>query len=135
MPIHRDSYPEDIDLKPGTTKSDIVVFLYSNLELAYTPTEIADELNIPTGTASTTLRRLHEDDLVGRIENGYYHGLTGRTDLRRYPESVSQTVTMFDTHPDSADAPDPDSSRPGDAEAIDEDLEHELQSLDADVDR
>lgn len=135
MPIHRDSHPEDVDLKPGTVKSNIVVFLYRNLEFAYTPSEIAAELDIPKGTATTTLRRLHDDGYVGRMDDGYYHGLDHREDLRRYPRSVAETESMFETHPDDAAAPSPDPDRAADAEATtDAELEAELDEFEADFD-
>jgi len=135
MPIHRESHPEDVDLKPGTTKSDIVVFLYRNLELAYTPTEIAEELDIPKGTATTTLRRLHDRGYVGRMKDGYYHGLHDREDLRRYPHSIAETEALFATHPDNAGAPEPDPARPADAESVaDSELESELEELEDDLD-
>lgn len=120
MPIHRESHPEDVDLKPGTTKSEIVVFLYQHLDFAYTPSEIAEELDIPKGTATTTLRRLHNSGYVGRMEEGYYHGLNDREDLRRYPQSVAETEALFTTHPDSADAPAPDPAREADTDTADE---------------
>jgi hypothetical protein len=130
MPIHRKSYPDDVDLKPGTTKSQIVIFLYRNLDFAYTPSEIAEELDIPTGTATTTLRRLHDRGYVGRMEGGYYHGLNDREDLRRYPRSVAETEELFTTHPDDATAPKPDPARPADADSVsDEALESELDEL------
>jgi hypothetical protein len=135
MPIHRDSHPDDVDLRPGTTKSDIVVFLYRNLDLAYSPQEVAEELDIPPGTANPTLRRLHEDGLIGRIENGYYHGLNEREDLRRYPKSVEQTEAMFETHPDSPSAPKPAPGREADSASFDDDsLEAELETLEDEID-
>jgi hypothetical protein len=131
MPIHRESHPVDVDLKPGTTKSDVVVFLYRNLEFAYTPREIAEALDVPRGTATTTLRRLHQEGYVGRIEDGYYHGLDDREDLRRYPRSVAETEAMFASHPDAETAPTPDPERPADT-VDDETLESELAELEED---
>ncbi|WP_302081611.1 winged helix-turn-helix domain-containing protein [Salinibaculum rarum] len=135
MPIHRESHPEDVDLKPGTTKSEIVVFLYQNLEFAYTPSEVAEELDIPNGTATTTLRRLHNRGYVGRMEDGYYHGLDDRDDLRRYPRSVAETEAMFATHPDTTAAPDPEPSQVADASSVDDTaLESELDNLEGEFD-
>lgn len=135
MPIHRESHPEDVDLKPGTTKSDIVIFLYRNLDFAYTPSEIADELDIPSGTATTTLRRLHNSGYVGRMKDGYYHGLNDREDLRRYPHSVAETEAMFTHHPDNPDAPEPDPARTPDTDAVnDAALETEIADLEDEVD-
>jgi hypothetical protein len=133
MPIHRESHPNDVDIKPGTTKSQIVVLLYENLEFAYTPSEIADELDIPDGTATTTLRRLHDDGYIGRMEGGHYHGLDDREDLRRYPQAVAETKALFSTHPDNEDAPSPDPAR--EVQPIDErHIETELEELDEESD-
>ena len=135
MPIHRESHPEDVDLKPGTTKSAIVVFLYQNLDFAYSPSEIAEELDIPKGTATTTLRRLHDRGYVGRMKEGYYHGLDDREDLRRYPRSVAETEAVFTSHPDSADAPEPDPAREADPDAADDAaLEAELDEVEDEFD-
>lgn len=135
MPIHRESHPEDVDLKPGTTKSGIVVFLYQNLDFAYSPSEIAEELDVPKGTATTTLRRLHDQGYVGRMKEGYYHGLDDREDLRRYPRSVAETEAMFTSHPDNDDAPAPDPAREADSDAADDDtLEAELDELEDEFD-
>lgn len=135
MPIHRESHPEDVDLKPGTTKSEIVVFLYQHLDFAYTPSEVAKELDIPKGTATTTLRRLHDNGYVGRMEEGYYHGLNDREDLRRYPHSVAETEAMFTTHSDNPDAPEPDPARPADADSVDDAaLDSELDDLEDELD-
>lgn len=135
MPIHRDSHPADVDLRPGTRKSEIVVFLYRNLEFAYSPGEIAEELDIPTGTATTTLRRLHDQGFVGRMADGYYHGLDDREDLRRYPHSVAETEALFETHPDGPDAPDPDPGRDPNPNDVDgSTLDAELDALDDEVD-
>jgi hypothetical protein len=135
MPIHRDSHPDDVDLKPGTTKSEIVVFLYRHLELAYTPGEVAEALDIPSGTATTTLRRLHNAGYVGRMKDGYYYGLDDRADLRRYPHAVAETEALFATHPDNTDAPNPDPARPVDAESVDDTtLESELADIEDELD-
>ena len=107
-----------------------MVFLYQHLDFAYTPSEIAEELDIPKGTATTTLRRLHDQGYVGRMEDGYYHGLNDREDLRRYPHSVTETEAMFANHPDNTDAPEPDPARPVDTHSVDDaSLESELNEL------
>lgn len=111
------------------------MYLYRNLECAYTPSEIAEELEIPKGTATTTLRRLHDRGYVGRMEEGYYHGLDDREDLRRYPRSVAETEALFASHPDNADAPEPDPARDADSEAADDvTLEAELEELEDEFD-
>jgi hypothetical protein len=51
---------------------------------------------------------------------GYYHGLTDREDLRRYPRSAAETEALFATHPDLGDAPEPDPARNADADTGDD---------------
>lgn len=95
MPVHLDSHDPEVSLAPGTTKSDITAFLYTNPEYGYRPAEIRDSLDIPHGTATTTLRRLHEDGYIGKTQDGYYHALESREDLHRYVASLDQLDRMF----------------------------------------
>ncbi len=124
MPIHLESHDSDVDLDPGTTKSDIVAFLYRNPALGFRPAEISEELEIPRGTATTTLKRLYESDYVGKTEDSYYHALEHREDLKRYVAGLTQLQRLFDHE-----------STPGDTDietstAIDEaNLESEIDSL------
>ncbi len=98
MPIHLDSHPPDVELTPGTTKSDIVEFLYRHSAYGYRPMEISDELDIPDGTATTTLSRLYADGVVGKTAEGYYHALDDREDIRRYVASLRQLHRSFGHH-------------------------------------
>ncbi len=68
MPIDlREHNPDDgIDIDPGTNKAAIIKLLYRDTNLAYTPAEIQDALDLPRGTKSTTLSRLHDDELIGK---------------------------------------------------------------------
>jgi DNA-binding MarR family transcriptional regulator len=128
MPIHLESHDSDVDLDPGTTKSDIVAFLYRNPALGFRPAEISDELEIPKGTATTTLKRLYEGDHIGKTEDSFYHALEHREDLRRYVAGLTQLHRLFDHE-----------STPGDTDfetstAIDEaNLEAEIESLESEL--
>ena len=126
MPIHLESHPEAIDLTPGTTKSDIVVFLYRNATDGYRPTELADTLDIPDGTATTTLSRLYADGLVGKTAEGHYHALEDRDDVHRYVASHAQLDRLFGhhrrEHEPTAEAP---------PAVADDELATELDALDA----
>ena len=104
MPVHLDTHDPDIDLTPGTTKSDIVAFLYSNPKYGYRPAELGTHLDIPHGTATTTLKRLHEAGYIGKTEDSYYHALEGREALRRYVASLDQLDRLF-TQPTDEDHP------------------------------
>lgn len=127
MPVHLGTHDPDVDLTPGTTKSAIVAFLYSQPDLGYKPAEIRDRLDVPRGTATATLTRLHRDGFVGRTQDGYYHALDHREDLRRYVASLDQLDRLFsrpvEEEPDAQSA----SSDPIDDDALDA----EVADLDA----
>lgn len=128
MPVHLDTHTPEADLTPGTTKSDIVAFLYANSEYGYKPIEIRNHLDIPHGTATTTLKRLHEEGYIGKTDDSYYHALDNREDLRRYVASLDQLHRMFNRPTDETDM--------GDAPAEDIDIaavEDELDDLENEI--
>jgi DNA-binding MarR family transcriptional regulator len=96
MPGPSDSHNADLDLIPEATKSDIVAILYNNPELTFQPKELADCLELPLGTVTTTLKRLYEDVCIGKISDSHYHALEHREDLHRYVASLEQTKRMFE---------------------------------------
>lgn len=102
MPIDlREHNPDDpIDIRPGTNKAAIIKLLYRDTNLAYTPAEIREALDLPRGTTSTTLSRLHDDGLIGKTSDGLYHGFEHRDDVRRFGRSLVQLDDMFTQHPD-----------------------------------
>lgn len=108
MPVHIDTHNPDIAVTPGTTKSDIVAFLYNNPEYGYKPAEVREHLDIPHGTATTTLKRLHENGYIGKTTDSYYHSLDHREDLQRYVAGLDQLNRMFnqpdESHPSTPDA-------------------------------
>jgi DNA-binding MarR family transcriptional regulator len=130
MPIHLDSHEPEVDLTPGTRKSDIVKVLYENPDLGFKPSEIQNILDIPPGTATTTLSRLKSEDYIGRTEDSYYHALEHREDLKRYVASLEQLDRMFEEkdyeeHTDIGGSP---------ADSFDEDeLEGELDELETEL--
>jgi DNA-binding MarR family transcriptional regulator len=103
MPVHLDTHTPEADLIPGTTKSDIVAFLYDNPEYGYKPAEVKEHLGIPHGTATTTLKRLHEEGYLGKTDDSYYHALDTREDLRRYVAALDQLHRMFNQPTDETD--------------------------------
>lgn len=131
MPVHIDTHNPEIDLTPGTTKSDIVAFLYSNPEYGYKPAEIRNQLTIPHGTATTTLKRLQEDGFIGKTQDGYYHALENREDLQRYVSSLDQLERMF-RQPIEEEATSGSESGASNT-ADDRELEDELDSLAAEI--
>jgi len=133
MPVHLDSYDPDLELTPDTTRSDIVVFLYRNAQFGFRPTEVRDALDIPRGTVTTTLKRLYDDDLVGKTGDGHYHALSHRDDLQRYVASHEQCARMFADRPPAAVDDDmidheqiSDAELDAEADALEADLEDEF---------
>jgi DNA-binding MarR family transcriptional regulator len=124
MPVHLDTHEPDVDLTPGTAKSDIVAFLYDNPDLGFKPKELEDHLELPHGTVTTTLKRLYDDGLIGKTSDSHYHALEHREDLHRYVASLDQLERMFEDK-EYVGAP---------TEDVDEDeLEEELAELEAEI--
>lgn len=103
MPIDlRKHDPDDpITIRPDTNKAKIIKLLYQDTNLGYTPAEIQKELDMPRGTASGTLSRLHDEGLIGKTSDGLYHGFEHREDLRRFAQSLVQLDTMFTRYPEA----------------------------------
>lgn len=125
-----DSNDVDIELTPGTTKSEIIALLYNNPDDGFSANDIQDQLDVTNGTVTTTLTHLNINGLIGKTENKYYHALNHRDDLRRYVVSLNQLERMFDDK-DYDEYTDVDDSH---LEDINEDeLDAELAELEADL--
>lgn len=133
MPVLLKEHNDEINLRPGTTKSDIVAHLYKNSGWGYSPKDIKEALEIPRGTATTTLKRLHDDDYIGKTNDGYYHALSERKDIQRYVSSLDQVNRMFGHHRDMDAAPEEPEKQIGEG-STDEELEAELKDLEDDLD-
>ncbi|MDB2252478.1 helix-turn-helix domain-containing protein [Halorubrum ezzemoulense] len=131
MPVYLENHDPELDLRPGTTKSNIVAHLYRNPEWGFSPKDLDEDLGIPRGTATTTLARLYDEEYVGKTEDGYYHALPERDDLHRYVRNLDQVNRLFGHHRDTDD-PDPEAMTPAE-EPDDADLEAELDELEADL--
>lgn len=132
MPVHLDTHEPDVDLTPGTAKSDIVAFLYSQPEFGFKPKELEDELDLPHGTVTTTLTRLYDQGFVGKTADSHYHALEHREDLYRYVSSLDQVQRMFEEeYEDFAANTEWEGNPP---EAVDEgELDAEIDELEADL--
>lgn len=128
MPVHLDTHDPDISLTPGTTRSDVIEFLYRHPELGFQPAEIHDELDIPKGTATTTLIRLHEDGFLGKTEDSYYHALEDREDLQRYVAGREQIQRM-----EWERTADPDEYSAGQQTVSDEEAAAELDRIEEQI--
>lgn len=102
MPVPLETHDPELELTPGTTKSDVVGFLYRNDDYGYSPREIATELDIPHNTAKVTLKRLFDEEYLGKTADGYYHARTDREDLYRYTAALDGLERMFATHEETA---------------------------------
>jgi Mn-dependent DtxR family transcriptional regulator len=103
MPIDLREHDSDdpITVRPGTNKAEIIKLLYEDTNLGYTPSEIQNNLDIPRGSVSTTLSRLSDEGLIGKTNDGLYHGLEHREDISRFASSLVQLDTMFTSHPEA----------------------------------
>jgi Mn-dependent DtxR family transcriptional regulator len=136
MPVRLEDHDPGIGLTPGTTKSDIVEFLYSNLEYGYKPAEIQSALDIPHGTATTTLKRLYDDDYIGKTADGYYFALEDKEEMHRYLSSLDQAMRMFGHHISGSSAADPDAGVTGATTVVNErDLDAELDELESEIEQ
>jgi len=133
MPISLDGHNPDIGLTPGTTKSDIVAFLYQNDEYGYSPREVHEALDIPHSTAKVTLKRLYDNEFIEKTPDGYYHARADRDDLYRYLGALNGLDRMFAEH-DAADSSESDAKMTSDesADLSDGDIEEAVALLDED---
>jgi len=95
MPVRLDTYYPDIDQTSKTAKSFIVALLYSNSEYGYRPVEVRDILDLPHGAATTIFKHLHEQDYIGKTDDGYYHAVEAREDIRRHVASLDHLNYLF----------------------------------------
>lgn len=128
MPVLLEDHNSELTLRPGTTKSDIVAYLYQNPDWGYSPQDVKEALDIPRGTATTTLKRLYEDDYAGKTKDGYYHALADREDIHRYVANLDQATRMFGHHREPDATPEEPAERIG-GNRSDEELETELAEL------
>ena len=108
MPIDLRKHDPDhpITIRPDTNKAKIIKLLYHDTNLGFTPTELQDELDLPRGTVSDTLSRLHDEGRIGKTSDGLYHGLEHREDLRRFAQSLVSLDAMLSRHPEAGIDPD-----------------------------
>lgn len=139
MPVPLETHDPEIELTPGTTKSDVVGFLYRNDDYGYSPREIADELGIPHNTAKVTLKRLFDDEYLEKTSDGFYHARSDREDLYRYSAALDGLERMFATHEESASdeaEAEPGSEADGSVSTslTDEDIEEAVGLIEPDTD-
>ena len=132
MPVFLEDHDSELTLRPGTTKSDIVAYLYQNPEWGYSPRDLTEALDIPRGTATTTLKRLYDDGYIGKTDDGYYYALSEREDIRRYVASLNQVDRMFGHHRDADATPEEPEKQIGEGRT-DEEIDAELAALEDDV--
>ncbi|NGM69070.1 winged helix-turn-helix transcriptional regulator [Natronolimnobius sp. AArcel1] len=130
MPVLLKDHDSELTLRPGTTKSDIVAYLYQNPEWGYSPQELKETLDIPRGTATTTLKRLYDNGYIGKTDDGYYHALSEREDIRRYVSNLDQVHRLFGHHRDVDATPEGPEKQIGE-DRTDAELDAELVELES----
>lgn len=107
MPVDlRTHNPDDgIDIDPGTNKAKVIKLLYNHPTLGYKPSEVQESLEIPSGSVTTTLLRLHDDGYIGKTSDGYYHALETRDDLRRFAQGLVQVEDLTARYDDDGLSP------------------------------
>lgn len=76
--LHTHGPDDGIDIARGTNKAKIIKLLYSHPHLGNKPSEIRDSIDIPKGSVTTTLLRLHDDGHIGKTTDRYYHAFETR---------------------------------------------------------
>lgn len=114
MPVDFESYRPNELPGEGTNARRILEYLAQHSDLGFTPSELADALDIPRGSVGTTLRRLEQRGLV-RHKGEYWAINTEAYDARTASEIGLRAVAdqfegdYYDEHPDwDADLPDVD---------------------------
>lgn len=139
MPVPLETHDPDLELTPGTTKSDVVAFLYRNDDYGYSPRDVSDELDIPHNTAKVTLKRLFDEEYLEKTSDGYYHARSDREDLYRYTAALDSLERMFATPEESVSTeteaqPGSDTEGRASATLSDEDIEEAMALVESDTD-
>jgi hypothetical protein len=92
---------ESINVRPGTNEAAILQLLATSPHLGFTPAEIGEQLDIPTGSVSTTLTRLLEKGYIGKTADGLYHGLADSPHIRRFAQSLVKLDQITTTYPNA----------------------------------
>lgn len=144
MPVDLHTHdPDDgVDIAPGTNKARIIKLLYTHPGLGYKPSEIRDSIDIPAGSVTTTLLRLHDADQIGKTRDGYYHALETRDDLRRFATGLVQVEALTDRYAaDDLSPADAEQTKPraeqletvSEGRQTEADVDAELDALDEDL--
>jgi Mn-dependent DtxR family transcriptional regulator len=91
---------EPFPVKPGTNEYEALSFLVRNHDYGFSPTEIAEQTEISTASASKTMARLFEKGLVTRTEGMYYVEPDRANDLQQRLQSLDAAVRLFETVPE-----------------------------------
>lgn len=103
MPVDlRRHTPDDsINVRPGTNEAAILQQFYSTPHLGYSPSEIGEQLDMPSGSVSTTLTRLLEKGYIGKTSDGLYHGLDNSPHIRRFAQSLVKLDQITEKYPNA----------------------------------
>lgn len=101
MPIHIDELTngERFPVKPDTNDYEALSFLVANHTYGFTPAEIADNTGLTKSSASKTMARLFDKDLVERSDSVYYVDPERADTLRQRLESLDAGVQLVEPTP------------------------------------
>lgn len=87
-------------VKPGTTEYDALSFLVRNREERFTPAEIGPRIDISETSASKTMIRLFENELIERSQGSYYVDPDCADKLKQRLDSVDAAMRLHDVAPE-----------------------------------
>lgn len=101
MPVHVDELTNDkpFPVKPDTNEYEALSFLVAHREYGFTPGEIAEHTDISGSSASKTMARLFEKELVERSDGTYYVDPDRADKLKHRLESLDSAVQLFESAP------------------------------------
>lgn len=90
-------------VKAGSNEYEALSFLASNHEYGFKPGEIAELTSINPSSASKTMARLHQKELVDRENGSYFIPPEEVEYIRKRLRSLDAAVRLFESEPDEPD--------------------------------
>jgi hypothetical protein len=101
MPVKlaaRDDPDTTFPVKPNTNEACALRYLVMHEGYGFSPAELAEETDIPTGSAPKTLQRLLEKEIIKQTTDGYYYAPPEQIEqLRSYLTSIQSLGTLHAT--------------------------------------
>lgn len=105
MPIRIDHLESgnDAPVRPGTNEQRVMHALATHRNLAFTPTELAELADVPTGSINKTLSRLKEKGLVRHFEADGVWAAANDSAIADYVGAFHSEDTLGDAFEELAD--------------------------------